>query len=322
MISIIYCTNRENPMFEWFIDALYQQTFERDRQQMELIFIDYCYGFKRAKELNEINNDRFLVKHYLPKPNLYQGKKRKTTGEYFSPSNARNTGALVSTGNYIVFCDDVSLPQPGWFDAVKNAQRKNMIVCGAYQKHFDMQVENGLLLNSLPNPGGIDGRWNLGGGVPAIIKGGQMYGCSLGIPSDVLMQVNGFDELCDSIGSEDYQLGMRLNNGGHVIYYDRNMYTIESEELHNQPYLMKREDRVLPMEEYMKRLHDFGVYKRFTTGNWDSSHMILDILLGSHQVGSQGNNYSLSFFRESGVLPFEPDDTAHWFDNKPLIEMQ
>jgi len=56
------------------------------------------------------------------------------------------------------------------------------------------------------------------------------------------------------------------------------MYTIESEELHNQPYLMKRDDRVLSEGAYMKRLNEFGVQFRFQPGNWDSSHMILDIL--------------------------------------------
>lgn len=321
MISIIYSTNRKEPKFDWFIDSLYRQIPISDRNNIELIFIDYDWSIQRSIDLQSIIDGRFIYIHHSPKDNLYQGRKRKTRGEYFSPSNARNTGVIASQGDYLVFCDDVSVLQFGWWEAVKRASNENKIVCGAYQKHFELIVDDGNILSSRGHSGGIDGRWDIGGVQPVKISGGQMYGCSFGIPANVMILVNGFDELCDSIGSEDYQLGMRLNNAGYQIWYDRTMYTIESEELHNQPYLMKREDRVLDEEKYMKRLKDFGVYKRSTTGNTDSSHMILDILIGSHQIVTLGNNYNIGFFRQTATSPFSPEDKNHWFDNKPLIEM-
>ena len=321
MISIIYSTNRENPRFDWFLDSLYRQTNESDRSRMEIIFIDYSASIARCNYVTEIVNGRFNHVHYAPKGNLYQGDKRKTKGEYFSPSNARNTGAILANGEYLVFCDDVSVLMPGWYSAVMKSYEFGRTTCGAYQKHFEMVVNNGSIVTSRGHAGGIDGRWDLGGSKPVKISGGQMYGCSFCMPARLFYAINGFDELCDSIGSEDYQFGMRLNNAGHQIWYDRNMLTIESEELHAQPYLMKRDDRVLSHDSYMDRLKCFGVYRRSTTGNTDSSHMILDILLGTHQTFTVYNNYSLSELTVSKNTNPVMDTEMHWFDDKLLIEM-
>jgi glycosyltransferase involved in cell wall biosynthesis len=318
MISIIYSSNRIEPKFNWFIQSLWQQTTEADRMMIEVVFIDYC----QPTRLPIYVNDEFKIIHAQPKPNIYQGNLRKTKGEYFSPCNARNTGILLSSGDYLVFVDDVSVLMPEWFSRVKKAYEHNKIVCGAYQKHYEMVVNDGLLTSSRKHDGGIDSRWDLGSDShPVKITGAQMFGCSLGIPASVILKVNGFDEICDSIGGEDYHLGMRLNNIGEQIWYDRRMLTIESEELHNQPYLMKREDRVLPVDEYIQRLQCYGLNNRFTSGNWDSSHLILDILLGTKQTWTIGNNFDLSKDREHKVIIPPANNNSHWFDGKKLIEM-
>ncbi|PXA16731.1 hypothetical protein DD876_13345, partial [Staphylococcus pseudintermedius] len=67
---------------------------EAERLGIEVIIID------AAKDRRGIDySDYFKSKYVLwqsPKPNVYQGKERKTKTEMFSPSNARNTGILVS----------------------------------------------------------------------------------------------------------------------------------------------------------------------------------------------------------------------------------
>lgn len=329
MISIIYCTNRIDPKFEWFVDSLANQTTEDERKHIELIFIDTCNDSRF--DINEISraelvriavDGRFKYKRSQPKPNVYQGKERKTKTEMFSPSNARNTGILISEGNYLVFADDVSVLMPGWWFAVKQAYEKNMIVCGSYQKHFEMVVDKGNLVSSRSHQGGIDSRWNGGNnGGPVPIQGSQLFGCSFGIPAIDIIAVNGFDEICDSIGGEDYQLGIRLNHAGKRIYYDRRMFTVESEELHNQPYLMLRDDRVLSPEAYMAKLSEFGVSKRHINGNWDSSHMVLDLLYELRQTWTLGNNFNLGADRENHYFFPPADITNHWFDSKPLSEL-
>lgn len=329
MISIIYCTNRLDPKFEWFIDSLFKQTTDEERKNIELIFIDSCNdsrfdinGISRRELLRIAIDGRFNYKHSLPKPNIYQGENRKTNSEMFSPSNARNTGILLSDGDYLVFADDVSILMPSWWTAVKEAAEHKRIVCGSYQKHFEMVVENGKLVSSRFHQAGNDSRWNTGSDQgPVVISGQALFGCSLGIPAKEILEVNGFDELCDSIGGEDYHLGIRLNNSGKRVYYDRRMFTVESEELHNQPYLMWRDDRLLDSEAYNKRLREFGVTRRKAPGRCDSSHMILDILLGLNQKWTIGNNFSIAADRPSHYFVPPADDKYHWFDRKPLFEL-
>lgn len=326
MISIIFSTNRKEPKFwEWFMPSLLSQISDDDKKNIEVILLSYdkdVFVHYDGEWVKEIEIDGIKIKQSQPKPNVYQGKERKTKTEMFSPSNARNTGILVSQGNYLVFVDDVSVLMPGWWFAVKQAAEKGMIVCGAYQKHFEMVVESGNLVSSRSHQGGIDSRWNGGNnGGPVPIQGSQLFGCSFGIPAADIIAVNGFDEICDSIGGEDYQLGIRLNHSGKRIYYDRRMFTVESEELHNQPYLMLRDDRVLSPEAYMAKLNELGVSKRFINGNWDSSHMILDLLYGLNQKWTLGNNFNLGVDREAHYFVPPADVTNHWFDNRLLSEL-
>ncbi len=313
MISIIYLTNRLDPKFEWFVDSLANQTSENERIDIELIFVDAAIdklvpeGIMPRKDLvSNAVNGRFNFKHIAPKPNIYQGEHRKTKTEMFAPATARNTGAQAAQGSFIAFVDDVSILMPGWWKAVKRAWEKNMVVCGSYKKHFEMNVENGILVSSREHPAGIDSRWRKGNNdFPVPLSGNELYGSSFGIPKDIYNAIGGFDEICDSIGGEDYHFGIRLNYAGYKLFYDRSMYTIESEELHAQPYLMLRDDRVLSPERYMARLKEFDVHSRQAPGNWDSSHMILDLLYGKRHIQPLGVN----------------GESYHWFDKKPLNEI-
>lgn len=314
--SIIYLTNRVNPKFEWFIHSLNNQVGESEKSEIEIIVVD------ALKEERSFDSLGFKLIHSLPKPNIYQGKDRKTKTEMFAASNARNTGILLSSGSYIVFADDVAVLMPTWWTAVKDGHKYSRIICGAYQKHFDMIVEKGVLVSSRFHQAGNDSRWNFGSDSgPVQISGQSLFGCSLAIPAKDILDINGFDELCDSIGGEDYHLGIRLENNGKRIHYDRRMFTIESEELHNQPKLMLRDDRLLDAPSYNAKLKDFGVKFRKAPGRCDSSHMVLDILLGLRQKWTIGNNFNMAADREHHYF-FPPADVhAHWFDGKLLCEI-
>lgn len=327
-ISIIFSTNRIEPKFEWFCDSLFNQTGPQDRDLMKLVFVDYVLSITddkevRTKKVLDAVGGRFDFIHVQPKPSIYQGKERKTKTEMFSPASARNTGYIYSEGDYVVFVDDVAVLMPSWWGAVWQAVVHNRITCGSYWKHSNMNVSNGNLLTSDASEMGRDSRWFLPGAENGAIKlpGGSMYGCSFGIPSSSFESVNGFDEMCDSIGGEDYQFGIRLNNSGHTVYYDRKMYSIESEELHNQDYLMLREDRLIGNEQYMNRLNEMGIGSRHLNGRTDSSHMILDVLHGKRLTRAHYNNYDIGQCRREKVLPPVMDQTHHWFDHKLLAEI-
>lgn len=319
-ISIIYSTNRKEPKINWFLDSLRNQTNEEERTFIEIIIIRHPEAVLNEEEKEAAKG--FNVQVALPKDSLYAGPKRKSKTEMFSPSSARNTGIILSSGEYLVFVDDVSVLMPGWWAAVWQGYVNKRITCGSYWKQFDMVVENGNLVSSRPHDMGRDSRWNLSNGKPVKISGTQVFGCSLAIPASDIIGINGFDELCDSIGGEDYQLGIRLQHNGKTLWYDVSMYTVESEELHNQDYLMRREDRVLPKDKYMKQLSGFGVDRRVQpNGNWDSSHMILDILYGTQQRQARYNYYNIDECRTQKKLPLVPEIDRHWFDAKMLSEI-
>ena len=192
----------------------------------------------------------------------------------------------------MVFVDDCALLAPGWLAAVREAVAEGRVTGGAYEKHTNLVAEDGLLVSSDLTEAGLDSRRNLGDGTgPVQIVGGQLYGCSLGAPRDLLLSVNGFDELCDPMGGEDYQLGVRLEWAGAEISYDRRMLTIENTDAGAHGDSPPRIGRSLSEDAYLTRLAEFGVAVRSTDGDFDNSHMVLDIVYGTRSPRSVGNYY-------------------------------
>jgi hypothetical protein len=171
-------------------------------------------------------------------------------------------------------------------------------------------------------PESIDTRWDLGDDArPVTIVGGQIYG-NCAAPRQLLLDIGGFDEMCDSMGGEDYQLGMRLEATGATILYRRAMLTIESEELHRQQEPLSRVDPSLAPDAYMDRLRRFGVAQRATDGAFDCSHMVLDVVLNLRANEALGNHYVLRDLAPEALEETASTMPTHrWFDDKPIAEM-
>jgi GT2 family glycosyltransferase len=319
-ISIVYVTHRSAPHFEWFADSLARQA---DGDDFEVLFVDGLHSPERSARLVEIVRDRFAFRHLPPKPTPYNGPYRLTHNEYFAVASARNGGVVYATRPYVVFVDDASVLMPGWWQEVRTAAREGLVVAGAYQKHWEMVVENGVLLGSRVDPSGIDSRWSQGEEAGLVrIGGGQLYGCSFGAPRTLLRDVDGLDELCDVVGGEDYHLGIRLEWTGAPIYYSRRMLTIESEELHHEGPMLLRRDWTCAPESYMRTLGRFGVARRSVEGRCDASHMILDILYGLRSTRAVANYYSLAALTPTNLLDtIDCFPSDFWFDGRPLAEM-
>jgi len=245
---------------------------------------------------------------------------RRTSRDFFSAASARNTGVVHATAPYLVFVDDLSVPMANWWAEVRAAAGSGEVVAGAYQKHFEMVVDAGVLISSRATPAGRDSRWDQGNDTSSVAIGGsQLFGSSFGAPRELLLELNGFDEMCDSIGGEDWHFGVRVEWTGAAIRYSRRMLTIESEELHHVGAPACRLDKTAPPSAYIRRLREFGVTDRQFEGQWDSSHMILDILFGTRTTQTHGNYYLLSALTpasfETTVQRFP---RAHWFDHQPL----
>ena len=320
-VSIVHITHRHEPAFAWFVDSLAPQLQPGD--QLEVIFVDGLHGQERTDALERLVDGRFAFRHVPAKPNPWNGAHRLTRVEYSAPSSARNTGIVYATNPYIVFVDDLCFLTAGWWQQVKTAAREEVVVAGAYQKRHEMVVEGGALVSSRLEQEGLDCRWERGDDrAPVLIGGGELFGAGIGAPRALLVELNGFDELCDPVGGEDYHLGLRIEWTGAPIYYCRAMLAIESEELHHQRPVVVRHDEQVEPAAYLRRLHEFGVRHRSTEGPCDAGHLILDILLGTRSLTTMGNYYSLrslsEFDLQSTIVRFP---RTHWVDHRPLARL-
>lgn len=319
--SIVYSTCRDEPAFEWFVDGLAAQVSADD--DLELIVVDGGLTEQRRERWAAAVADRFALRVVAAKPSPYNGAQRLTRRDFFAAASARNTGLLHARKAYLIFVDDACVIMKRWWAAAREAALAAKVVTGAYRKCWAMRVSRGVLLGCDADGQGIDSRWPLGDDRGAVrVGGGQLFGASIGAPRELLMQLNGFDELCDSIGGEDWQLGVRLELAGVPIYYDRRMLSVESEELHRQGKPLARVDCALAPTEYMDRLADFGVRRRHTAGACDSSHMILDLAYGTESPATQGNYYWLADLTETTLAATTRRfPRRYWFDRRPLGEL-
>jgi Glycosyl transferase family 2 len=313
----VHITHRREPAFAWFADSLAAQLEPGD--QLEVIFVDGLHDGVRAAELERIVAGRFRHRHVAPKPTPWNGPHRLTRRDYAALASARNTGIVYASAPYIAFVDDLCVLMPGWLDQLREAARRGEVAAGAYQKRYEMVVRDGALLSSRLEPDGLDCRWERGEERAAVpIGGAELFGAGTAAPRELLVALNGYDEICDPVGGEDYHLGLRIEWTGTPISYRRSMLVVESQELHRQPGLA-RHGKSADEATYMRRLREYGVAGRSTDGPFDISHMILDILLGTRALRTIGNHYSLAALTEHDLA-----DTAarlprtHWFDHQPL----
>jgi hypothetical protein len=297
MLTFIYSTCRKNPKFEWFIDSLYNQVvecnFDSSKIQIVLVDFDLQYDSSRIEHFKSIINNRFELTHVECKPCAYQGKYKLTSINYHTCSTPRNTGICYAKYDYLFFIDDLCVLKPGSFKHMVDYAKQRIVVNFSYKKVYDLSVENGKIKTIRETASGTDSR--LSGPAFRQIPGTMFYGYS-GCPLEEMLKVNGFDEICSSMGGEDYQCGMRLQIAGVKLYYSTNVMFYESEEYADQGNVFIRRDPLLSPEVYSQLLKKYNITKRYVEGRTDLSHFILD-LLTRNKSWSEGNDYNLSDLR-------------------------
>lgn len=269
-ISLVYITARRNCRWHWFVDSLCRQASPEDLAQMQIIFVDSHlwaltheaadlyfrrdgrfpladtahHNWKRRDELAAVVRGRFKYLHIPPAPCAWQGPFRLTKKDWFCAANSRNTAFIVADQPYIVCVDDLSVLGPIWLAQVRHAAGSGYVVCGAYKKLMAMNVADGELVSWTDNPKGVDSRWGHGsdGGIVPW-HGSAMYGCSFGVPINLVEAVDGNDSYGDGCGAEDTDFGIRLQRAGGKFFYNRNMVTYESEEGHSEEPSLPRESK-------------------------------------------------------------------------------
>jgi len=320
-ISIAFTTGRAEPAFEWFVDSLLRQL--RDGDDVEVVVVDRLHDAGRTARFEAAVAGRFPLRHVPAKPTPWQGPYRLTSRDAFAASSARNTAILHARLPYVAFVDDCAVLMPRWWASAQRAARDGAVVAGAYERRRAMVVRDGTMLEGRLDDDGRDGRWALGDDArPVKVHPGQLYSMSFGAPRELLLRINGFDELCDGIGQEDVQLGMRIAATGMPILYDRALMIVESDDLNLAGTPLVRHDPWQPEDPYMARLATYGIKRRATDGRTDASHMMIDITLGTGSWATQGNYYWLADLtpeRYAATVGRFP--ARHWFDGCPLATM-
>jgi len=311
--SIVYLTNRIEPLLHWTLESLAKEIPPEERGEVQFIMVDKFAEDQGRRDWVKVQLVKILngcnYVHTTVKPNVWCGSHRLTSEDYFAASNYRNTGILLAQAPMIAFLDDLSVVCPGWWDHVKRSEADQAVYLGTYDKHRDMYVEQGqLVYSSHVDPDTRRSKLSQENTDPFPCAGSWMYGCSFACPTEALLDANGFDEDCDSMGSEDYITGMIMERKGWQFKFCPQMKTIESD-LH----------------------HGFGdVAKRIIKpmGGTDASHIILNSVIYDGRSKSAFYSNKYSDIREArdevlrtGQLPECGIPQHDWRDGQALEEM-
>lgn len=306
-------------MFEWFWKGFLKQV-ARHKIQVQFILIDY---WKDERTFDLSNDLGIETLHTLPLPSPWQGKHKITKENWYACANARNTAFVYAIHPTIACCDDLTVLGEDWLTSVIEAHKTGQVVLGAYSKQHDMVVDDGVLVSGRQQPDGRDARIDRFKDVKTKTVGGNFFGCSSVVPLESALRINGFDCLTDSIGYEDGVFGMRLGRDNNHIFYDKRLFTTESNDHPKDDFVVKRVDKMLTRERYFQALNSFGINNSIfkESDNKDCSHLLIEI--ASNKKESAWNFFSLRELRkirESREITIEdmkyPVNT--WWDNTLL----
>jgi hypothetical protein len=321
MISVIQCTARQNPSFDWLCDSL-ANTMNLTGVAAELIVIDkllWRSKFRdREEELEAAVKNRFPFRHVPPKPSAWQGPWRKTKRDFYDLNNARNTGLCLARGSYVALADDCSVLDPLWLARHAKAAEKGIALAGSFMSYNWAEVVNGVVINGELHPSGIDGR----GPTPCKAPGGWLYGLNSGYPLNYAIHINGYDELYASHGgSEDCDFGVRLERAGCFIAYDPSCLTYQILANHEPICEIGNWDKPNPKPPKELMLNDGKMH-------FANEKLIQDLAQDTGRIMPLGNDFDLKKLHASvlqhgvGAFPTSRAVTHHWVDNQPLEEME
>lgn len=317
-ITIAYFTCRKEPKIEWFFRSLNRELLHAGTnwKDVKILIIDYWYQYDPSQRYEQFKKHWEIypdisVEHISPKPSPWQGLHKVTKSNYFAASNARNTAFLNCHSQYIVCIDDLTVIKPGWYEVVRWGAQHNHVVLGSYAKVKNLSCKEDGTFSFDEFPPGLDSRFNNGvikNDFAQLVAGSWLFGCSFGLPLDLALQVDGFDEACDGQGAEDYDFGIRLGRITSNIYYSRQMFTYEDEDLHFTSDNVKfiRHSRMLTEKTHMPK------YKGMS-----SDHaMLQNVLTNNSHLPFVANNLR-NYTKDPDTFKLERD----WCNDMCLADM-
>lgn len=253
-LTLAFITGRAEPHLDWLLESIAPQVGASD--EVNVIVIDM--RGRTPADLGVLPNYGHWapnVRVELPKPTPYQGAHRITTSDWWAKSNAMNTAFVLCETDYIAFTDDSCRVGPRWLDVVRRGyQTRASVLAGSYDK-----LEAGLISSDHRRERCPTGKVNCGGS--------WLFGCTFALPLEWALQVNGAEEGCDSMGTEDYTFGLMLANAGHRIDFVPDMMVTQERAVVSGPgpggWAVRRTDKgVSPNDKSHAALRRFGSRRR------------------------------------------------------------
>lgn len=202
-LTIAFLTGRAAPRLDWMIASLIPQLVADD--EIEILVIDMRTRRPEGLGTSAQPHANIRVRVESPKPTAWQGRYRLTSCDWWAKSSAMNTAFVLCDMDYIAFVDDCCRLGPKWLETVRRGERKRKsVIAGTYDK-----IESGVVTPDHRRVREPKGKPDCGGG--------WLYGCTFALPLAWALEVNGAEEGCDGMGTEDYIFGLMLSNNGRRI---------------------------------------------------------------------------------------------------------
>lgn len=292
-LTIAFITGRPTPHLDWLLGSLAPQVAKDD--EIHVLVID-----ARGRSLQQLGTGSYgkgfpRVLVAAPKPNPWQGPSRITACDWWAKSSAMNTALVLCDTDYIAFVDDCCRLGPQWLETVRHGERKRRsVLAGTYDK-----IEHGVVTSDHRRGLAPDGRLNCGGG--------WLYGCTFALPLEWALEVNGAEEGCDGMGTEDYIFGFMLENNGHSIDFVPSLAVTQ-----------ERDEVSLPgIPSIGLRRTDKGMAPN------DKSHAALERFRGRRRTEFTPDLRVLRAQRERGLFswPLPDPNMRDWYDGQLVREM-
>lgn len=293
-LTIAFITGRAEPHLDWLIESLAPQVSATD--EIQVLVID---SLDRTEEALGVfpHYGRWApdVRVALPKPTPWQGEHRITTCDWWAKSSAINTALVLCETDYIAFVDDCCHVGPKWLEAVRGGElSRRSVLAGTYDK-----IEHGAVTPDHRRILYPQGKPDCGGG--------WLYGCTFALPLEWALEINGAEEGCDGMGTEDCIFGLMLTNNGHTIDFVTDMAVMQE----------RGEISTPGAPSITLRRTDKGVSPN------DKSHCALARFCSSKLTEFSPDLLELRAARAADrlVWPTPDPDLRDWFDGQLVREM-
>jgi GT2 family glycosyltransferase len=134
-----------------------------------------------------------------------------STGQPISPARARNLGARLASGEYLLFLDADCIAAPDLVERVLACHRQGHAVVGG---SMIVEPDNYWVL--------CDNLLSFASSLSRSPAGARDYlpSFGFGIARDLFRQVGGFDESFTGAAGEDVDLCLRLREAGYALYFE------------------------------------------------------------------------------------------------------